>query len=62
MPDSYSYEALAKMIDHSLLNPAPDGGRTGGGLPARPALRRSQRMHTAVLKLSDFSQPTPYDV
>ncbi len=22
MPDSYSYEALAKMIDHSLLNPA----------------------------------------
>ena len=49
MPD-YTYQDVAKMIDHSLLAADADRRRAGDGLPAGPRVRR---------RLASASSPTP---
>ena len=45
----WTYQDVAKMIDHSLLNPSLTDDGTGGRLPTGAGLRRRQRLHHAVL-------------
>ena len=49
MDDDYTTEQIAKMIDHSLLNPGLTVEELEAGCAAGGALQRRQRMHHALL-------------
>ena len=55
----YTYADIAKMIDHSLLNPTLTDERAGGRLPAGPGVRRGQRVHHALLPEARGARSSP---
>ena len=49
MPNSYNYESIAKMIDHSLLNPTLTAAGAGGWLCTGSSIQHGKCLHHALL-------------